>query len=114
MDTVQTSNKSKWFQYLLLVILAIVILVPFIIGFWTSLLPTAEISQGKLFSSNISLHNYVSAMTKTPILRYLWNSLVISTITTLFQLIFCSMSAYAFTFLHFKGRMPCSMSFWQR
>ena len=76
MDTVQTANKSKWFQYLLLVILAIVILVPFIIGFWTSLLPTAEISQGKLFSSNISLHNYVSAMTKTPILRYLWNSLV--------------------------------------
>lgn len=104
MDTVQTSNKSKWGQYLLLIILAIIILVPFVIGFWTSLLPTAEISQGKLFSTNISLRNYVSAITTTSILRYFWNSLVIATLTTLFQLIFCSMSAYAFTFLHFKGR----------
>lgn len=101
MDTVQTSNKSKWGQYLLLIILAIIILVPFVIGFWTSLLPTAEISQGKLFSTNISLRNYVSAITTTSILRYLWNSLVIATLTTLFQLIFCSMSAYGVYFSAF-------------
>lgn len=43
-------------------------------------------------------------MKNTAIIRYLLNSLVISVLTTAFQLIFCSMSAYAFVFLKFRGR----------
>lgn len=67
-------------------------------GTLTSFLPTADISSGSLFSTHISLDNYVNAMKNTAIIRYLLNSLVISVLTTAFQLIFCSMSAYAFVF----------------
>lgn len=105
MENIQKhSFKSKLGQYLLLILLALFVLVPFILGFWSSLLPTAEISQGKFFSTNISLNNYVAAMKNTEILHYMLNSLVISVLTMLAQLIFCSMSAYAFVFLKFKGR----------
>ncbi|MCS6105767.1 carbohydrate ABC transporter permease, partial [Clostridium botulinum] len=71
---------KKVFNYILLIALAVVILAPFFIGIWTSFLPTMDIAKGNLFSTNLSLDNYAAAFTKTPILRYLLNTLVISTI----------------------------------
>ncbi|KRM06413.1 MAG: carbohydrate ABC transporter permease [Liquorilactobacillus ghanensis] len=98
------SKRQKILEYTVLLILTIFILIPFILGFWTSFLPTADISKGALWSSHLSLDNYVAAITQTPIIRYLFNSLVVSILTMLAQLLFCSMSAYAFVFLKFKGR----------
>lgn len=97
----QYNKKAKiqqFIHYLLLIILTLFILIPFILGFWTSLLPTADISKGALWSSHISLDNYVTAVTQTPIIRYLFNSLIISILTMLAQIIFCSLSAYSFVF----------------
>lgn len=90
------------FSYFLLILLAVVILTPFFIGIWTSFLPTADILKGNYFNTNISLTNYFDAFTKTPILRYLGNTIVVATITMFAHLLFCSMSAYAFVFLDFK------------
>lgn len=90
-------------RYALLIILMLIVVSPFLLGFWTSLLPTAQISKGALWG-HLSIDNYVAAFTTTPILRYLFNSIVIASLTTIAQVIFCSMSAYAFIFLRFKGR----------
>lgn len=98
------SLSHKILNYALLIILTVVVLGPFLIGLWTSLLPTMDIAKGNFLSLYISLTNYVDAFTKTPILQYLGNSLWISVLTTAAQLIFCSMSAYAFVFLRFRGR----------
>ncbi len=98
------SKKERISRYVVLCLLSVFILTPFVLGLWTSFLPTADISSGSLFSTHISLDNYVNAMKNTTIIRYLLNSLVISVLTTAFQLIFCSMSAYAFVFLKFRGR----------
>ena len=95
---------KRVFSYILLIALALIILAPFFIGIWTSFLPTMDIAKGNLFSTNLSLDNYVSAFTKTPILRYVLNTVVIATLTMVAQLIFCSMSAYAFVFLKFRFR----------
>lgn len=91
-------------RYAILGVLALIVIGPFLLGLWTSLLPTAEISKGALWSNHLSFDNYGAAMTTTPILRYLLNSLVISTLTMGCQLLLCSMSAYAFVFLQFKYR----------
>lgn len=72
-----TRNKKIW-HYILLILLSALIIGPFIIGLWTSLLPTADISSGNLLHSSISLNNYWEAFTQTPIIRYLFNSLLIS------------------------------------
>ncbi|KGI02512.1 carbohydrate ABC transporter permease [Oenococcus oeni] len=98
-----TGSKKTW-HYLLLIILSLLILGPFIIGLWTSLLPTADISSGKLFIDNVSLDNYWAALTQTPIIRYLFNSLFISILTMICQVFFCSLAAYAFVFIDFKYR----------
>ncbi|WP_283680204.1 carbohydrate ABC transporter permease [Lentilactobacillus sp. Marseille-Q4993] len=95
---------AKVAKYGFLIFLMLIVVSPFILGIWTSFLPTADIAKGALFSSHMTFQNYVDAVTTTPILRYLFNSLVISTITMLAQLLFCSMAAYAFVFLRFKGR----------
>ncbi|MCV3296623.1 MAG: carbohydrate ABC transporter permease [Oenococcus sp.] len=98
-----TANRKFW-HYALLIILSFLILAPFAIGLWTSLLPTADISSGHLFGGSISLDNYWAALTQTPIIRYLVNSVLISLYTMLLQLFFCSMAAYAFVFINFKHR----------
>lgn len=103
-STNKPSRLNKIVSYTLLLLLAFVILAPFFIGIWTSFLPTMEIAKGNFLSTDLSLNNYVSAFTKTPILRYLGNSLVVSVLTMAAQLVFCSMSAYAFVFLKFKYR----------
>lgn len=98
------TKTHKSLRYLGLGLLALLILGPFILGFWTSLMPTADIAKGILISSHLSLANYVDAVQQTAILRYLVNSLVISTLTMLAQVFFCSLGAYTFVFLKFKGR----------
>lgn len=105
MDIVTKPKLSRriW-DYVLLTVLAVVVLAPFLIGLWTSFLPTMQIAKGNFLSTQVSFQNYIDAFTQTPILRYLGNSLVISTATMIAQLLFCSMSAYAFVFLKFKGR----------
>lgn len=90
-------------QYAFLIVLMLIVVSPFLLGFWTSFLPTSQISKGALWGK-LSLANYWVAFTTTPILRYLFNSIVIASLTTVAQVVFCSMSAYAFVFLKFKGR----------
>ncbi len=100
----EKNSLKRVLTYTLMALLALVILAPFFIGIWTSFLPTMNIAKGDLFTTKLSFDNYVAAFTKTPILRYLANSFVISTLTMIAQLIFCSMSAYAFVFLKFRFR----------
>ncbi|GAF39800.1 ABC transporter [Agrilactobacillus composti DSM 18527 = JCM 14202] len=104
MTFTKQSPWQKTLSYAALIILTIVVLGPFLIGLWTSFLPTMDIAKGNFFSTALSFNNYISAFTKTPILRYLGNSLLISTVTMFAQLFFCSMAAYAFVFLKFKFR----------
>ncbi|MHA8111381.1 carbohydrate ABC transporter permease [Lactobacillaceae bacterium Melli_B4] len=107
MDTTKNNQNLKWvkttLQYLLLIILGLIIIGPLLIGIWTSFLPTDSIVKGSLVG-NLTIRNYMVALQTTPILRYLFNSLIIATLTTVGQVIFCSMAAYAFVFLKFKGR----------
>jgi len=98
------TKTHKPLRYLVLGLLALVIIGPFILGFWTSLLPTADIAKGALWSNHISFANYAAAVQQTAILRYLLNSFVISVLTMAAQLFLCSLGAYTFVFLKFKGR----------
>ncbi|BDZ30579.1 carbohydrate ABC transporter permease [Lactiplantibacillus sp. WILCCON 0030] len=93
------------FKYILLAILAFIVIFPFVLGIWTSFLPSMDIAKGTLWGGGqLTLHNYVTAFTQTKILRYLLNSLVIATLVTMAHLFFCSLGAYAFVFLDFKYR----------
>ena len=69
-------------------------------------MPSSEVSQypPKLFPSQITLDNYITALTTVPIFRFVLNSLIVSISVMVGQMITASFAAYAFSFFEFKGR----------
>ncbi|MCZ0756099.1 carbohydrate ABC transporter permease [Anoxybacillus sp. J5B_2022] len=90
--------------YILLVIGAVIVMFPIGYAFIISFLSGAQLLQGVLWPDEWSLQNYVTAFEKVPLLRYLWNSFIVSFIVMIGQLLVSSLAAYAFVFLRFWGR----------
>ncbi len=79
---------------------------PFLWVFLTSIKPPREIfASFSWFSSNPTLDSYRSALETRPLIRYMWNSIVVASLTTVIAIGFASLAAYALTRLpiRFKG-----------
>ncbi|MBT9588819.1 sugar ABC transporter permease [bacterium] len=64
-------------------------------------------SGNALFSSNMSdftLRNYSNLLTTTPFLRWMWNSLLVSTFASVVALSVTTLAGYAFARFRFPGR----------
>jgi sn-glycerol 3-phosphate transport system permease protein len=92
--------------YLLLTIVAVIVLFPLWSALTISLLSDAQVSTYPplMAPTSLQLTNFVRAMEQAPLLRYLFNSVVQSSIVMLGQLVTASLAAYAFAFIDFKGR----------
>ncbi|GLC89662.1 carbohydrate ABC transporter permease [Lysinibacillus piscis] len=95
---------KKSFLYMLLSVAAFIMFFPILYAFLISFMQGGEVLQGKIIPSDFSFTNYESAVQKVPLLRYLWNSFVVSTLIMVGQVLFCCLAAFAFTFIQFKGR----------
>lgn len=84
----------------------LIILVPLLYTLSISVMPAAEIYKNKLIPSRINLTNYVKAFTDPSysFLTYIRNSFITATAVMLSQMVTCSMAAFAFVFLDFKGK----------
>lgn len=90
---------------LILVLGAITMIVPFEWMLATSLSRSANSAMPRIpqfWPSDASFFNYRIALTNLPVLRYYWNSFIVTTAATLGLLLFSSMAGYAFA----KGRFP--------
>lgn len=58
-------------HYMLLILIALLMMAPLLLGIWASLLPTTDIVAGHFTSLNISLTNYVNAIKTTPVVLYM-------------------------------------------
>jgi multiple sugar transport system permease protein len=56
------------------------------------------------FTSNPTLANYESVFVNYPFVKYLWNSFVVASITTIYTVFVASFAAYAIARLKFKGK----------
>lgn len=92
--------------YLILIILAIAILLPFAWMIGTSLKTPDAVFEypPKLFPDKITWENYSRVWSAVPLARGYANSLIIALVITFGQLVTCSMAAYAFSRLKFPGR----------
>ncbi|MCH8994826.1 MAG: carbohydrate ABC transporter permease [Chloroflexi bacterium] len=96
--------------YALLTLFAAVLLFPLYVTVVNSLHPIGEFLDNpppSLWPSSPQWKNYFSsggAVADTPLLRYLFNSVVVASVITLGQLSTSALAAYAFTFLRFPGR----------
>lgn len=96
---------KKTIFYLLLILFVFIVMFPFIWVYLTSLKEPGEIfASYKWWSKNPSLNSYESALTSRPLLDYMKNSLIVSSVTTLIAIAFASFAAYALTRLPIKGK----------
>lgn len=100
----KTINKSL--IYLLLLIGALFILIPFIWMLSTSLKPSNEvlIMPPKIIPSKLMWENYKLALEAAPFKRYFLNSVIVTISVTIGELITTILAAYAFSRVEFKGR----------
>jgi len=95
---------SQVLLYAVLVVTAIVVLFPLYQALVTSVASEADVSNypPKIIPTNFRFENFSDALNTAPILRYLLNSIIQSSIVTLAHLILASLAAYAFAFIEFR------------
>jgi multiple sugar transport system permease protein len=96
------------FTHLLIYGMAIIVLMPFIWMILTSLKDMSDIFvyPPQWLPSKWNFENYLNAFQAAPFGTYYANSLFVAITVTIGQLITCSMAAYAFARLRFRGRDP--------
>ena len=74
--------------------------------FLTSLTPAAEINQfpPKLIPSTLTLDGFTELFAESDILRWLLNTVIVSTVGVVSHLVLCSLAGYGFARLKFPGR----------
>ncbi|WP_235863995.1 carbohydrate ABC transporter permease [Sutcliffiella halmapala] len=96
-------TSKVWF-YFLLTLSACVLFFPVFYAMMISFMEGKEVMSGNILPTSFTLENYITAFQKVPLLSYLWNSFIVSLVVMLGQLLVCSLAAFAFVFISFKGR----------
>ncbi|GAB2672127.1 carbohydrate ABC transporter permease [Paenibacillus thermoaerophilus] len=107
-----TDNRSAkgWLKLVLshsvLLASAVVFLFPFVWMLFGSFKDSLEVVKmpPRLLPSEWKLSNYTQIQTYFPIYKFLFNSLAVSVVSTVLQLLVCAMSAFVFAKIPFKGR----------
>jgi multiple sugar transport system permease protein len=109
-------SKQKKFQpipflkslvfYFILITGAVIMIVPFLWMLSTSLKTRGAtmVMPPKLIPEQLTFENYIQITEAFPVLQFLGNSIIVAVLTTIGQVVLCSMAAYAFARLEFKGR----------
>ena len=92
--------------YLALIAGAILMMLPFVYMFSTSLKPLSEVfaTPVKWIPSEIKWDNFTTVWREHPIGRYFKNSIIVAVSVTLLNLLTCSLGGYAFAKFKFPGR----------
>ncbi|WP_342076924.1 carbohydrate ABC transporter permease [Yoonia sp. SS1-5] len=97
-------------RYVVLTLIAIIFVFPLIFMVMSSLKPDLQLLRDTssirafLPVGDISLSNYTAAFNRAPVATFIFNSVLVTGITVLLSLLFCSLAAFSFVFLNWKGR----------
>ena len=85
---------------------ALIVLLPLLYAISIALMPSNELftTDLNLFPKHPTLQNFKDAFTTVPLLRFILNSFIMAGCITIGQIISCSLAAFAFSFLEFKGK----------
>lgn len=100
----QSVDGSRVFRLILNVIVVILVLFPIIYAFVMSVKPSHELYDKTFFTANPTLQNYKDVFKIAPIEGYIINSLIVSIIITVFQMITAILAAFALHFLNFRKK----------
>ncbi|BFL71575.1 carbohydrate ABC transporter permease [Anaerococcus nagyae] len=100
----QSVDGSRVFRLILNIIVVILVLFPIIYAFVMSVKPSHELYDKTFFTANPTLQNYEDVFKIAPIEGYIINSLIVSIIITVFQMITAILAAFALHFLNFRKK----------
>ena len=88
------------------VLVGLFMLFPLLYAVSVSIMPSDELftMEMNLIPQSPTLGNYVRALTQVPLARFILNSFLVAGCITLGQILTCSLAAFAFAFLDFKGK----------
>lgn len=97
---------KKFILHTILIFTAISMLAPFLVMVLISISTGNQISFNDINGTlqHLTLNNYAHVNNTIPIIRYFFNSLIVSIFTTLGQIIISTLAGYAFARLDFKFR----------
>lgn len=79
------------------------IMIPLLYTFMMSVMPADEL-YSRFWPTRMDFSSYLLVFTKTAIPRNVLNSFIVSVSVMVLQMITCSMAAFSFSFLQFRGR----------
>jgi multiple sugar transport system permease protein len=97
-------------RYVVLTLIAVIFIFPLVFMLMSSLKPDQQLLQDTsslrafLPIGDISLNNYSAAFDRAPVALFVMNSVIVTGVTVLLSLAICSLAAFAFVFLDWKGR----------
>ncbi len=99
-------NSRILFVHFLLIIGAILMIVPFLWMISTSLKTYAEAMQfpPTIFPKDLKFSNYLQVFESVNFIQYYGNTIIMTVGRTVGQLFFCSLTAFAFARMDFKGK----------
>lgn len=102
----QQKTMGHVLRWLLALFLMFFAIFPVLWVLSASLNPSNTLASAKLIPDNVGLDNYrfLFESPEFPLLTWLWNSVKISTITTVLSVSITTLAAYAFSRLRFTGR----------
>ena len=101
---IKTAGKEA-LRFALLIVASIFTVFPFVWMILSALKTKAEVMDPAVFfPAEPQWQNFYSVVFESPLLRYIGNSLFVSIVTLVIQLVTGAMIAYAIVFMKFKGR----------
>ena len=112
MATINADNRGLRLavRYLVLTLIAIIFFFPLVFMVMSSLKPDLQLLRDTssirafLPVGDISFDNYASAFERVPVMKFMFNSLVVTGTTVIMSLLLCSLAAFSFVFLNWSGR----------
>jgi multiple sugar transport system permease protein len=96
-------------RYAVLVLIAVIFIFPLVFMVVSSLKPDQQLlsDTGSLRAflpvGDISFDNYAAAFQRAPVKLFIFNSILVTAVTVVLSLFVCSLAAFAFVFLEWRG-----------
>jgi multiple sugar transport system permease protein len=97
-------------RYVVLTLIAIIFIFPLLFMVVSSFKPDLQLlrdtSSARAFLpvGDVSFDNYSAAFQRAPVALFVFNSVFVTGVTVLLSLLFCSLAAFSFVFMNWKGR----------
>lgn len=88
------------------IIMAVFVLLPLLYAVSVAFMPSGELftTDINLLPAQPTLDNFKQAFAKVPLVRFVINSFIVAGLITVGQIISCSLAAFSFSFLNYKGK----------